>query len=160
MLTSRKRFHNVKRVRTNEVLSSRLCSWPVGGNSVRLTKTAQTLVLNTRIDDPSLDSRLSYLRRRATLDARAALFVLSPVSQAELNEFVRRCAALLQNHICASDISFKSSRSPHRSCSGILYSALKTRPSEEESGTAKSFFRLCPHCWSARYSFAARRLDS
>jgi trafficking protein particle complex subunit 11 len=42
------------------------------------------------LDDPTLDARLSYIRRQSGLDSRAALFVLSPVSPAELNEFVKR----------------------------------------------------------------------
>ncbi|KJA28858.1 hypothetical protein HYPSUDRAFT_33253 [Hypholoma sublateritium FD-334 SS-4] len=41
------------------------------------------------LDDPSLDGRLTYIRRQSGLDSRAALFVLSPVSSSELNEFVR-----------------------------------------------------------------------
>jgi len=41
-------------------------------------------------DDPSLDGRLSYIRKQSGLDSRAALFVLSPVSATELNEFVSR----------------------------------------------------------------------
>ncbi|KAL0955838.1 hypothetical protein HGRIS_002040 [Hohenbuehelia grisea] len=41
------------------------------------------------LDDPTLDSRLTYIRRQSGLDSRAALFVLSPVSQAELGDFVR-----------------------------------------------------------------------
>ena len=42
------------------------------------------------LDDPTLDSRLTFIRRQSGLDSRAALFVLSPVSPAELNDFVRR----------------------------------------------------------------------
>ncbi len=42
-----------------------------------------------RADDPSLDARLTYIRRQSGLDPRAALFVLSPVSQAEIGDFVR-----------------------------------------------------------------------
>jgi hypothetical protein len=42
-------------------------------------------------DDPTLDARLTYVRRHSGLDSRAALFVLSPVSQTELGEFVKRC---------------------------------------------------------------------
>jgi hypothetical protein len=41
-------------------------------------------------DDPNLDTRLSLIRRQSGLDARAALFVLSPLSTAELNEFIER----------------------------------------------------------------------
>lgn len=47
-------------------------------------------ILMFLIDDPSLDGRLTYIRRQSGLDSRAALFVLSPVSVAELNDFVRR----------------------------------------------------------------------
>ena len=43
-------------------------------------------------DDAMLDTRLTYIRRQSGLDSRAALFVLSPVSQAELGEFITRCA--------------------------------------------------------------------
>lgn len=42
------------------------------------------------LDDPTLDSRLTYIRRQSGLDSRAALFVLSPVSASELGEFVKR----------------------------------------------------------------------
>jgi hypothetical protein len=47
----------------------------------------------TLIDDPSLDTRLSFIRRQSGLDSRAALFVLSPVSAPELAEFVKRQVA-------------------------------------------------------------------
>lgn len=49
-----------------------------------------------RIDDPSLDSRLSFIRRQGGLDSRAALFVLSPVSQSELNDFVKSLQSALR----------------------------------------------------------------
>lgn len=41
-------------------------------------------------DDPTLDARLTFIRRQSGLDSRAALFVLSPVSPSELNDFVKR----------------------------------------------------------------------
>ncbi|KAG9084046.1 hypothetical protein FS749_005537, partial [Ceratobasidium sp. UAMH 11750] len=41
------------------------------------------------LDDPLLDARLSFIRRQGGLDSRAALFVLSPISSSELNEFVK-----------------------------------------------------------------------
>jgi hypothetical protein len=46
------------------------------------------------IDDPALDTRLTFIRRHSGLDSRAALFVLSPVSQSELGEFVKRYVRL------------------------------------------------------------------
>jgi hypothetical protein len=42
------------------------------------------------IDDPGLDTRLSFIRKSGGLDSRAALFVLSPVSPSELLEFIQR----------------------------------------------------------------------
>lgn len=41
-------------------------------------------------DDPTLDARLTFIRRHSGLDPRAALFVLSPVTQTEIGDFVRR----------------------------------------------------------------------
>lgn len=40
------------------------------------------------LDDPSLDTRLSHIRRQSGLDSRASLFVLSPVPQTEVANFV------------------------------------------------------------------------
>jgi hypothetical protein len=45
-------------------------------------------------DDSSLDARLTFIRRQSALDSRAALFVLSPVDDNELQEFVRRFVIL------------------------------------------------------------------
>ncbi|KAF8633400.1 hypothetical protein AX17_004571 [Amanita inopinata Kibby_2008] len=50
-----------------------------------------TVVLITSrqmLDDLTLDTRLTFIRRQSGLDSRAALFVLSPVSPSELDEFV------------------------------------------------------------------------
>ncbi|KAF9529733.1 glutathione transferase omega-1 [Crepidotus variabilis] len=51
--------------------------------------TVVLIATRRMLDDPSLDTRLTYIRRQSGLDSRAALFVLSPVSPAELTEFVR-----------------------------------------------------------------------
>lgn len=40
------------------------------------------------LDDPGLDVRLSLIRRQSGLDSRASLFVISPVPQSEVNNFV------------------------------------------------------------------------
>lgn len=42
------------------------------------------------LDDTGLDSRLSFIRRQSGLDTKASLFVLTPVSDDELEEFVAR----------------------------------------------------------------------
>jgi hypothetical protein len=50
------------------------------------------LTSRSMLDDPDLDLRLSSIRRQSGLDSRASLFVLSPVSTAEVHNFVTRCA--------------------------------------------------------------------
>ncbi|GAA5922303.1 uncharacterized protein JCM15063_003254 [Sporobolomyces koalae] len=40
------------------------------------------------LDDPALDVRLSLIRRQSGLDSRASLFVISPVPQSEVTNFV------------------------------------------------------------------------
>lgn len=40
------------------------------------------------LDDPALDIRLSLIRRQSGLDTRASLFVISPVPQSEVTNFV------------------------------------------------------------------------
>ncbi|KAI0669705.1 Gryzun, putative trafficking through golgi-domain-containing protein [Trametes maxima] len=58
------------------------------GRGLRLTVV---LMATCRmLDDPTLDGRLAYVRQQSGLDPRAALFVLSPVSQTEIGDFVRR----------------------------------------------------------------------
>lgn len=52
-------------------------------------KLAVVLLCSRRLlDDPALDSRLSLIRRQSGLDSRASLFVISPVPQSEVNNFV------------------------------------------------------------------------
>lgn len=53
-------------------------------------------------DDPSLDYRLSIIRRQSGLDSRASLFVISPVPQAEVQKFV----ASLQIELYESAIDY------------------------------------------------------
>ncbi|PVF96750.1 hypothetical protein CPB86DRAFT_736228 [Serendipita vermifera] len=58
--------------------------------------TAVLLASRRLLDDPGLDNRLTFLRRQSALDARAALFVLSPVSNSELQEFLRSLTEALR----------------------------------------------------------------
>ena len=86
-------------------------------------------------DDPMLDTRLTYIRRQSGLDSRAALFVLSPVSQAELAEFITRCAhhiaqvAKLIVLIALNQPSTCSLRASDR----VLYGSFETGKTKEES---------------------------
>ncbi|KAJ7030012.1 Gryzun, putative trafficking through golgi-domain-containing protein [Mycena alexandri] len=58
-------------------------------NERNIKLTVVLMATRRMLDDPSLDSRLTYIRRQSGLDSRAALFVLSPVSQQELGDFVK-----------------------------------------------------------------------
>ncbi|KAF8308283.1 hypothetical protein DL93DRAFT_2220330 [Clavulina sp. PMI_390] len=59
------------------------------------------------LDDPNLDTRLSFIRRQSGLDARASLYVLSPLSAAELNDFIES----LQEALWEPAIEYYSSHS-------------------------------------------------
>ncbi|KAI0034857.1 Gryzun, putative trafficking through golgi-domain-containing protein, partial [Vararia minispora EC-137] len=58
-----------------------------GDRGIKLTVVL--LASRKMLDDPALDTRLSFIRRQSGLDSRAALFVLSPVSPVELGEFIK-----------------------------------------------------------------------
>ncbi|KAI0669719.1 Gryzun, putative trafficking through golgi-domain-containing protein [Trametes maxima] len=58
-------------------------------NERGLKLTVVLMASRRMLDDPTLDGRLTYIRRQSGLDPRAALFVLSPVSQTEIGDFVR-----------------------------------------------------------------------
>lgn len=64
-----------------------------------IAEDPQTM-LKSALDDASLDSRLTFIRRQSGLDSRAALFVLSPVSPAELAEFIKRCELSIPSKSC------------------------------------------------------------
>ncbi|EPQ55211.1 hypothetical protein GLOTRDRAFT_41884 [Gloeophyllum trabeum ATCC 11539] len=105
------------------------------------------------LDDPSLDSRLTYIRRQSGLDSRASLFVLSPVTAAELNEFVQSLQQALwdpaieyytshskrvrrkRNRHTQSGTSFSSALSP-------LGSAGAPRPLRSEGWTVRYEYKM------------------
>ncbi|KAG8923830.1 hypothetical protein FRC02_010860 [Tulasnella sp. 418] len=47
------------------------------------------------LEDLSLDARLSFIRRQSSLDARQSLFVLTPVSDSELLDFVKNLQSVV-----------------------------------------------------------------
>ncbi|KAK0459106.1 Gryzun, putative trafficking through golgi-domain-containing protein [Desarmillaria tabescens] len=58
-------------------------------NERNMKLTVVLMASRRMLDDPALDARLTFIRKQSGLDARAALFVLSPVSSSELGEFVQ-----------------------------------------------------------------------
>ncbi|KAL4248314.1 hypothetical protein ABKN59_006671 [Abortiporus biennis] len=58
-------------------------------NERNIKLTVVLMASRRMLDDPTLDGRLTYIRRQSGLDPRAALFVLSPVSPSEIGDFVK-----------------------------------------------------------------------
>ena len=87
-IVQRKKTTNERSIKLTVVLmaSRRM----LGERTIRPIFVAIVLTLSTVLDDPALDARLMFIRRQGGLDPRAALFVLSPVTQTEIGDFVRR----------------------------------------------------------------------
>ncbi|KAI0827923.1 Gryzun, putative trafficking through golgi-domain-containing protein [Trametes gibbosa] len=75
--------------RRDTELSAEIAQRKKGTNERGLKLTVVLMASRRMLDDPTLDGRLTFIRRQSGLDPRAALFVLSPVSPAEIGEFVR-----------------------------------------------------------------------
>ncbi|KAH7928708.1 hypothetical protein BV22DRAFT_1004322 [Leucogyrophana mollusca] len=75
--------------RRDAELSAEIAQRKKSTNERGIKLTVVLLASRRMLDDPSLDGRLTFIRRQSGLDSRAALFVLSPVSSSELNDFVR-----------------------------------------------------------------------
>ncbi|KAH9889488.1 Gryzun, putative trafficking through golgi-domain-containing protein [Cubamyces lactineus] len=75
--------------RRDTELSAEIAHRKKSTNERGIKLTVVLMASRRMLDDPTLDGRLTYIRRQSGLDPRAALFVLSPVSQAEIGDFVR-----------------------------------------------------------------------
>ncbi|OAX31943.1 hypothetical protein K503DRAFT_702885 [Rhizopogon vinicolor AM-OR11-026] len=75
--------------RRDAELSAEVAARKKTTNERGIKLTVVLLASRRMLDDPSLDSRLTFIRRQSGLDSRAALFVLSPVSTSELHDFAR-----------------------------------------------------------------------
>ncbi|KAI0359646.1 hypothetical protein OH77DRAFT_1587090 [Trametes cingulata] len=75
--------------RRDTELSAEIAQRKKTTNERGIKLTVVLMASRRMLDDPTLDGRLTYIRRQSGLDPRAALFVLSPVSQAEIGDFVR-----------------------------------------------------------------------
>ncbi|PPQ93844.1 hypothetical protein CVT25_013553 [Psilocybe cyanescens] len=85
----REREREAEERRKDSELASDVASRKKITNERGIKLTVVLMASRRMLDDPSLDARLTFIRRQSGLDSRAALFVLSPVSASELNEFVR-----------------------------------------------------------------------
>ncbi|OCH86086.1 hypothetical protein OBBRIDRAFT_890731 [Obba rivulosa] len=85
----REREREVEERRRDTELASDIAQRKKHMNEYGVKLTVVLLASRRMLDDPALDARLTFIRRQSGLDPRAALFVLSPVSQAEIGDFVR-----------------------------------------------------------------------
>ncbi|KAF8963658.1 Gryzun, putative trafficking through golgi-domain-containing protein [Flammula alnicola] len=104
------------------------------------------------LDDPSLDARLTFIRRQSGLDSRAALFVLSPVSPSELNEFVRS----LQQALYEPALEYYTAHSKRVRRKRNRHSqnvSTHTNPSAALGGGLNIARPLRPEGWTVRYEY-------
>ncbi|KAG2153198.1 Gryzun, putative trafficking through golgi-domain-containing protein [Suillus clintonianus] len=113
--------------------------------------TVVLLATRRMLDDPSLDSRLTFIRRQSGLDSRAALFVLSPVSTSELNDFARS----LQDALYEPALEYYTSHSKRvrRKRNRHSQSVSSYNPPPLASMGAASTRPLRPEGWTVRYEY-------
>ncbi|KAJ7099520.1 Gryzun, putative trafficking through golgi-domain-containing protein [Mycena belliarum] len=117
--------------------------------SIKLT----VVLMATRrmLDDPTLDNRLTYIRRQSGLDSRAALFVLSPVSQAELGDFVKSLQQALYEP--ALEYYTAHSKRVRRKRNRHSQAASSYPIPHTPIGTAGLGRPLRPEGWTVRYEY-------
>lgn len=113
--------------------------------------TVVLLATRRMLDDPSLDSRLTFIRRQSGLDSRAALFVLSPVSTSELNDFARS----LQDALYEPALEYYTSHSKRvrRKRNRHSQSVSSYNPPPPISMGVTSTRPLRPEGWTVRYEY-------
>lgn len=113
--------------------------------------TVVLLATRRMLDDPSLDSRLTFIRRQSGLDSRAALFVLSPVSTSELNDFARS----LQDALYEPALEYYTSHSKRvrRKRNRHSQSVSSYNPPPLISMGVTSTRPLRPEGWTVRYEY-------
>ncbi|KAK2463095.1 hypothetical protein APHAL10511_004750 [Amanita phalloides] len=84
----REREREQEERRRDTELAAEVAHRKKGLNDRGIKLTVVLIASRRMLDDLTLDSRLTFIRRQSGLDSRAALFVLSPVSQVELGEFI------------------------------------------------------------------------
>ncbi|EUC61804.1 glutathione transferase omega-1 [Rhizoctonia solani AG-3 Rhs1AP] len=112
--------------------------------------TVVLLASRRALDDPALDTRLSSIRRQGGLDSRAALFVLSPVSSSELNEFVGTLQDAL--HESALEYYVAHSKRVRRKRNRHNHGSTVPAPSHLSAGSG-SGRPLGPQGWAVRYEY-------
>lgn len=139
-----------ERRRDNE-LSAEVAARKKTTNERGIKLTVVLLATRRMLDDPSLDSRLTFIRRQSGLDSRAALFVLSPVSTSELNDFARS----LQDALYEPAVEYYTSHSKRvrRKRNRHSQSVSSYNPPPLVSMGIASTRPLRPEGWTVRYEY-------
>lgn len=111
------------------------------------------VILTSRLmlDHPELDSRLSFIRKRSSLDARASLFVLSPVPPADVANFLKTLKAEL--HEPAMDYYREHSRRLRRKRSRSTSHSFAQSSSYHQPGQLPTTTPLNPQGWAVRSDY-------
>jgi len=140
-------------------LSAEIATRKRGCNERGVKLTVVLMASRKMLDDPNLDTRLTYIRRQSGLDSRAALFVLSPVCSTELQDFVKSLQSAL--HDAALEYYLNHSKRVRRkrnrhtgsvsSGQGTAYSHLGVAPSAFSPRAPPQPLR--PQGWIVRYEY-------
>ncbi|TCD61939.1 hypothetical protein EIP91_007679 [Steccherinum ochraceum] len=129
-------------------LSAEIAQRKRSTNERSIKLTAVLMASRRMLDDPALDARLTFIRRQSGLDPRAALFVLSPVTQSEIGDFVRSLQEALYEPALDyySNHSKRVRRKRNRHSQGTTL-AMPLSP----LGAGNSPRPLRPEGWTVRY---------
>ncbi|KAF8146870.1 Gryzun, putative trafficking through golgi-domain-containing protein [Mycena galopus ATCC 62051] len=147
----RERDRELEERKRDAELSAEVALRKKSTNERNIKLTVVLMATRRMLDDPSLDGRLTYIRRQSGLDSRAALFVLSPVSQAELGDFVKSLQQALYEpaleYYTAHSKRVRRKRNRHSQ-------AVSSYPMPHTPvGTAGLGRPLRPEGWTVRYEY-------
>lgn len=137
--------------RRDHDLSAEVAARKKTTNERGIKLTVVLLATRRMLDDPSLDSRLTFIRKQSGLDSRAALFVLSPVSTSELHDFARS----LQDALYETALEYYTSHSKRvrRKRNRHSQSVSSYNPPPLVSMGVVSTRPLRPEGWTVRYEY-------
>ncbi|KAI0079255.1 hypothetical protein K474DRAFT_1617849 [Panus rudis PR-1116 ss-1] len=129
-------------------LSAEIAQRKKSMNERSIKLTVVLMASRRMLDDPTLDARLTHIRRQSGLDPRAALFVLSPVTQAEIGEFVKS----LQEALWEPSIEYYANHSKRVRRKRNRHSQ-SNAPYPLTMASSSAPRPLRPEGWTVRYEF-------
>ncbi|THH33085.1 hypothetical protein EUX98_g1139 [Antrodiella citrinella] len=144
------RDRDVEERRRDTELSAEIAQRKRSTNERSIKLTAVLMASRRMLDDPALDARLTFIRRQSGLDPRAALFVLSPVTQTEIGDFIRSLQEALYEPALDyyTNHSKRVRRKRNRHSQGTVH-AIPVSP----LGAGNSPRPLRPEGWTVRYEY-------